>query len=242
MIVLSFHTSSSNKSFGATIDEKMLAQSATMFLCLLYFMAGFWKLNDDFLDVEVSCGSQTMSMVVSQWVEPMIRSVDSLLVGGDSPNLLETHIMKAGLLWIIKYAGYGALLSEMVLLPFSLLLCKEVFLVLGIGFHIFLAFPLPPSSYFPFSMVSLALYPLVLTEAQSTVLFSRLNLSQKSGKAVSSSKTVFLKTAAVLGCFLGLLYWLFNFLSQQEYFEYPAYNLYAAGTTWCVGFGCIVLI
>ena len=35
---------------------------------------------------------------------------------------------------------------------------RKLFLVAGVGFHIFLAVPFPPSSYYPFSMVSLAVY------------------------------------------------------------------------------------
>merc|ERR1711939_173077 len=109
-------------------------------------MGGLHKLNAAFFDSSRSCASQTTSMVVSQWIEPGLqffglRASESLL------NLL------------VQYAPYAAVATEFLILPLTSLNFPRCFVTIGVCFHIFLAVPFPPSSYYPFSLVSLALYP-----------------------------------------------------------------------------------
>eukprot|EP00435_Cladocopium_sp_Y103_P024343 s1242_g5.t11 len=138
--------------------EKSLAAAVHWYLVVLYFISAMHKLNSDWFDTRVSCASSVTGTLLAQYVPTTVPAGSSL-----SRLLLES-------------APYAAVAFE-VFLPSLLALappgrstfwqgaCIRLAVVLGSIFHLTLALPLPPASFYPFSASCLALYPLLMPDA-----------------------------------------------------------------------------
>merc|ERR1712196_682248 len=78
--------------------------------------------------------------------------------------------------FVVKSSPLIAAVLELVLLPATLLASQRLSLLVGTCFHVLLAVPLPPSSFYPFSMVCLALFALLLPIHRSTQGVDIVNL------------------------------------------------------------------
>eukprot|EP00435_Cladocopium_sp_Y103_P024356 s1242_g5.t19 len=211
---------------------------------VLYFISAMHKLNSDWFDTRVSCASSVTGTLLAQYVPTTVPAGSSL-----SRLLLES-------------APYAAVAFE-VFLPSLLALappgrstfwqgaCIRLAVVLGSIFHLTLALPLPPASFYPFSASCLALYPLLMPDACEKLAQLR---EFGWGKLVGLSLPgLMLSICAAANLSEGVTYeqagqcnrcsaeeagawssWLKGG-PQDVPFEYPPYDLYNAGICWCLG-------
>eukprot|EP00435_Cladocopium_sp_Y103_P024323 s1242_g5.t6 len=235
--------------------EKSLAAAVHWYLVVLYFISAMHKLNSDWFDTRAQpsecCGSRHVSCASSVTGTLLAQYVPTTVPAGSSLSRL-----------LLESAPYAAVAFE-VFLPSLLALappgrstfwqgaCIRLAVVLGSIFHLTLALPLPPASFYPFSASCLALYPLLMPDACEKLAQLR---EFGWGKLVGLSLPgLMLSICAAANLSEGVTYeqagqcnrcsaeeagawssWLKGG-PQDVPFEYPPYDLYNAGICWCLG-------
>jgi len=192
---LGLHGAMSNHVFTIILVNAMillnsgddLRESIRVFSQVLYFGTGIHKCNSGFINPDVSCGAQTTGLVLSR-------------MGISSTSPFATLTMATST-WV-------PLVAELVL-PF--LLYSRLGCALGILFHLFLVFPLPPSSYYPFSIPMLCCYSLIVAK-------ERIEVGWLWKSIPMMSLAVFWQTKD----------------DETRRLEYPPYDLHTVAEFWCV--------
>eukprot|EP00667_Euglena_gracilis_P007261 EG_transcript_7334 len=186
---------------------------------VLYFIAMVHKMNSGWFDPEVSCASQVMGMVMQQLFPSLFPPT-----AAHTQFLLQTNPYFAALVEVLLVVGLA--------LPFSLddpdegeqfLLrrFKRCVATVGISMHIYLALPLPPSSFYPFSVVMVPLY------------ISLFPHRVASAAARANGRVVVLLSGLVLTA--STLFWTrFVTGSGEPFYEYPPYGIYNFSVGWVV--------
>ncbi|CAJ1397107.1 unnamed protein product [Effrenium voratum] len=210
--------------------EKNLANALRWYLVVLYAISALHKMNSDWFDPRVSCAASVSATMLAQYVP-------SLVPPGSSLCRL-----------ILQQAPHGAAVFE-VLLPAVLLLagppgsrspwqgaCARFGVVLGAIFHLMLALPLPPASFYPFSASCLALYPPDAVAGLAAICPS--GLAQAFWLMLPGLSLSLCAAANVSGAWSS---WLKGGTFAPP-FEYPPYDLYNAGVCWCFGVTALLLL
>eukprot|EP00668_Euglena_longa_P002079 GGOE01002414.1.p1 GENE.GGOE01002414.1~~GGOE01002414.1.p1 ORF type:complete len:462 (+),score=120.45 GGOE01002414.1:170-1555(+) len=181
---------------------------------VLYFVAMVHKMNSAWFDAEVSCASQVMGMVMQQLFPSLFPPTAT-----HTQFLLQTNPYFAAAVEVLLVVGLG--------LPFSLddpdqgelQRFKRCVATVGISMHIYLALPLPPSSFYPFSVVMVPLY-ISLFPQRVAAAAERAN-----GRVVVTVAGVVLTACT--------LFWTrFVTGSREPFYEYPPYGIYNFSVGW----------
>uniref|UniRef100_A0A7S1N7W4 Uncharacterized protein n=1 Tax=Eutreptiella gymnastica TaxID=73025 RepID=A0A7S1N7W4_9EUGL len=180
----------------------------------LYFLTTVYKLNTAWFDPSVSCASEVMGMVLQQYAPAVFP-----------PTARHTQLL-------LTLSPYAAVATEIVLavglaLPVvlddgergRLALLKRCTATVGVGMHVYLAVPLPPSSFYPFSVTMLALYVAFLPVSMGHVL------QRVSGRALLVAAGAVLLPTTLLWT------WLVTG-AASDFYEYPPYGLYNFAVGW----------
>eukprot|EP00913_Durusdinium_trenchii_P006703 g6300.t1 len=118
--------------------------------------------------------------------------------------------------------------------------CIRLAVVLGAIFHLMLALPLPPASFYPFSASCLALYPLLVPGAceQLAKRLSSIRLAKLCWIALPGLMLAICAAANRSGAWSS---WLKGGHHDVP-FEYPPYDLYNAGICWCFGVTAFLVV
>ena len=205
--------------------ERSLSVAVHWYLVALYLVSALHKLNSDWFDTHVSCASSVSGTLLAQYVPTMVPAGSTL-----SKLILET-------------APHAAAVFE-VLLPGLLVVappsrsmawqgaCIRLAVILGSIFHLSLALPLPPASFYPFSASCLALYPLLMPDVSEklTERFTRV-MGPFGWMALQGLMLSVCAAANISGAWSS---WVKGGPHDVP-FEYPPYDLYNAGICWCFG-------
>ena len=211
-------------SVDRSIWQKRLACSLYFILIVLYFVSWTHKMNENWFDRNYSCASLFASGFLSMWI-PLPRDATASI----SPL--------ADL--VIQTAPYQALLIE-IALPTMLIMWRTmntststmifpVLMVIAALFHLVICLPLPPMSVYPFSMVMVPMYILLLPEdsLEWTTKLSN-NFITIAGTIAIIAIAVQRTTLAILG-------------DEDMPLEYPAYGLWKPSVTWNIAVWMMIL-
>jgi len=173
-------------------------------LAALYLISALHKMNTGFFEIRTSCSSQIIAITTLQllpeWIAKPILTSSPLLQTAPAGGLFLEILMGLGLLSGSPSVRRGTIVVAQL-------------------FHIVLALPLPPSSFYPFSAIcSFAFIPLH-PEACS-------NVFHRSKKGLLLAFLLVLWPLLTYRCY-----------GQREK-EYPPYSQYPAGVAWimCLAF------
>lgn len=205
--------------------KQRMVTAVHRYLVSLYFVTALHKVNSDWFDPSISCGSSVAATLMAQY-----------LPGSIAGSSLSASVLSA--------APYAAVVIE-ALLPLLLWIagpppgrastCRLVAIVLAAVFHLALALPLPPASFYPFSASSLALYTLQLPEAASSLMAWAPVVLRVTFPGLLLALCTGMNAAAPLSR------WLRQAESEAKQFEYPAYDLYNAGVIWSLAVTVLIL-
>jgi len=183
----------------------------------LYGIATLHKLNAAWFDPTVSCASQVMGMVMQQQLPSLFP-----------PTAAHTR-------FLLMVNPYFAMVVEVLLvvafaLPISLddpdhgrvsvlRRFKRLVATVGIGMHVYLALPLPPSSFYPFSVI---MVPLYMAQIPNRLL----------AVAQQSTGVNVLSTAGIILLVVARCWVPFVTGSADAFYEYPPYGAYSLGVAW----------
>ena len=196
--------------------QKRLSGTTFMILVVLYLVSFTHKLNENWFDHSVSCASLFASGFLSMWIS--------------LPTGLSTSLAHKFADFIIRTAPKQAALIE-ILLPFLLILwrlsCKSisfkifrVLIVIGALFHLIICLPLPPLSVYPFSMVMVPMYVLLLPNESVELIEKRTsNIWPISGIVAITAILVKVIVQIILD-------------GGEMPLEYPAYGLWTTAIIW----------
>eukprot|EP00439_Symbiodinium_sp_Y106_P074435 s371_g14.t1 len=132
--------------------SRRLGAAVHRFLVVLYAVSALHKLNSDWFDTQVSCASSVTATLLAQygpaWLKGRFREV----------------LWRSPVATFVLETSPGAAAAFEVILPALLAaagppgFCRRLGVSLGAVFHLMLALPLPPASFYPFSASCLALY------------------------------------------------------------------------------------
>jgi hypothetical protein len=192
-----------------SIWQRRLACTLYFVLVVLYLVSWTHKMNENWFDREYSCASLFASGFLSMWI-PLPR--DSSVPISPIADI------------VIQTAPYQALLIE-IALPTMLIMWRTmskttsgrlfpVLMVTAALFHLVICLPLPPMSVYPFSMVMVPMYILLLPE-ENLEWTARLsdNFLTIAGTVAVIGVAVQRATVAVLA-------------GEDMPLEYPAYGLW----------------
>jgi hypothetical protein len=157
---------------------KRLSGTLLLILIILYFISWIHKMNEDWFNPTYSCASLFASGFLSMWIST--PSMDIYQEGSVDIFTFLSHLFARG---IITTAPYQAAAIEFVL-PSLLIYWKfgssnsskisviifRSLMVLAAAFHLIICFPLPPLSVYPFSMVMVPMYVLMLPSESVQVI------------------------------------------------------------------------
>ena len=205
--------------------QQRLSSSAYLILTVLYFVSWTHKLNKNWFDRNYSCASLFASGFLSMWMPVSISSSDSLTTKF-ADLIIQTAPQQAVFIEIalpsllIAWGKSGKKLKGFLF---------KVIMVTGALFHLIICLPLPPMSVYPFSMVMVPLYVLLLPKES----FCRVQ------KLTSNIWT--------FGTGLAVMSMLVQYSLQQVLrgermpLEYPAYNLWTISIIWNIVTWAIIL-
>ena len=190
--------------------------SANSFLLLivLYSVTAFHKLNGDFFDAEVSCASLFVSGLFSMFFPIPTNQPTDIIA-----NIIQSAPYHGASLEILL--PLMLVLSQITSKTLSSILMKVVF-IFGTIFHLSVCLPLPPMSVYPFSMVMVPMY-LLLLPVESEVLFNKMLKNWQLLLAITAATALFLSISV-------------NFVLDGHPLplEYPNYGLWPAAILWNV--------
>ena len=196
--------------------QKRLSGTTFMILVVLYLVSFTHKLNENWFDHSVSCASLFASGFLSMWIS--------------LPTSLSTSLAHKFADFIIRTAPKQAVLIE-ILLPLLLLLWRTssrrishkifcILIVTGALFHLIICLPLPPLSVYPFSMVMVPMYVLMLPNESVELIEKRLsNIGLTSGIVAITAILVKVIVQMILN-------------GDDMPLEYPAYGLWTTAIIW----------
>jgi hypothetical protein len=143
--------------------QKGLSGTLFLILVVLYFVSFIFKLNVDWFDPKHSCASLFSSGFLSMFMNlssEMVGSLSFLFANG-----------------IISTAPHIAAFIEIALPSLLIIwqmssskLCFKLLIFIAATFHLIICLPLPPLSVYPFSMVMVPMYILMIpTESIQTI-------------------------------------------------------------------------
>lgn len=139
--------------------RKRLAASMFYLLVLLYVLPALHKLNSDFLNPHVSCASHFLSGFLSMILPLPASDVTATLIHSAPYQAITLEFFLPLLLLFSQIAR-----------PSSSSVSIKVFYFLGATFHLFLCLPMPPMSVYPFSMVMVPFYIILLPEEAADIV------------------------------------------------------------------------
>ena len=160
-------------------------------LAVLFLVAALHKMNYDFFDLQSSCASQIIGSVIAQWVPS--AAIARFVLPKAASSALVTEIGLGVGLYLPAAEKYAALAAQ--------------------AFHVVLALPLPPGSFYPFSLICLLMYVPLRPAAFAEAVRDR-------GMAVFG-------VAAICAAYLTLL------SRRMVKDEYPPYGVYGIGCGLC---------
>ena len=212
-------------SHDRSIWQKRLACTLYFVLIVLYFVSWTHKMNENWFDRNYSCASLFASGFLSMLIPLPTDATASLSPLADL---------------VIQTAPYMALFIEFAL-PTMLIMWRTmnkkssatifpVLMVTAALFHLVICLPLPPMSVYPFSMVMVPMYILLLPEdsLEWTTEMSHSVLTIAAGMILILALTVQRATLAVLG-------------GEEMPLEYPAYGLWKPSVTWNIAVWALIL-
>uniref|UniRef100_A0A0G4HGF1 Uncharacterized protein n=1 Tax=Chromera velia CCMP2878 TaxID=1169474 RepID=A0A0G4HGF1_9ALVE len=228
------------KALEAVVPLQMIA---------LYVVAAVHKLNDSWFDSTKSCASQVMAIVWSQYFSP--SPADNSSSSSSSSTMTENPSLSPAARFFISYSPHAAVVSELLILPLFILWAREgsssrpgglsfgffrkQAVLLVVMFHVYLAMPFPPASFYPFSIcmlgISFFLQPREIA-AFCDRLRSLFRLSSSAG-----THWDFFGPCLVYALCTGLCSSLV--VKGRRFYEYPAYDLFAYGLGWCFACGLL---
>lgn len=194
--------------------QKKLSGSTYLILIVLYLVSWTHKLNESWFDRNFSCASLFASGVLS-----MIIPVP--LAPGSSSAFVD---------FVVATAPIQAVFIE-IFLPTLLIAWRfvdkissgiifRIIMVTGGIFHLMICLPLPPMSAYPFSMVMVPMYVLLLpTESFQLIQALTENVFILAGIVALSSVSIQYGVLSVLG-------------DEPMPLEYPAYGLWTICLIW----------
>ena len=207
-----------------SIWQRRLACTLYFVLVVLYLVSWTHKMNENWFDREYSCASLFASGFLSMWI-PLPR--DSSVPISPVADI------------IIQTAPYQALLIE-IALPTMLIMWRTmgkrtsarlfpVLMITAALFHLVICLPLPPMSVYPFSMVMVPMYILLLPE-ENLEWTTRLsdNFLTIAGTVAVIGVAVQRATVAVLA-------------GEDMPLEYPAYGLWKPSIIWNIAVWTMIL-
>lgn len=204
--------------------QRRLACTLYFVLVVLYLVSWTHKMNENWFDREYSCASLFASGFLSMWIP--------LPIDASVPISPIADI-------VIQTAPYQALLIE-IALPTMLIMWRTmskttsarlfpVLMVTAALFHLVICLPLPPMSVYPFSMVMVPMYILLLPE-ENLEWTTRL-----SDNFLSIAGTVGVVGVAVQRAVVAVL------AGEDMPLEYPAYGLWKPSIIWNIAVWMMIL-
>lgn len=194
--------------------QRKVSGSTYLILIVLYFVSWTHKLNKNWFDRNFSCASLfasgALSMIMPVPANPASSSPFADFVIATSPILaVFVEIFLPTLLIAWRFVD-----------KFSSGLVFKIIMVTGAIFHLMICLPLPPMSAYPFSMVMVPMYVLLLPK-ESFQLIQALteNLFVLAGIVALFSVSIQYGVLAVLG-------------DESMPLEYPAYGLWTISLIW----------
>lgn len=227
--------------WGTADDRRLRRLGAVLHyhLIALYAVSGLHKLNWDFLDAHVSCASGVTATLLSQYVPTLLPADGAAAAFLVWVAPYAALVMEAGLPALLLYAGPPGRGQRRRGGEF----CRRAAVAIGALFHLVLALPLPPGSYYPFSVSCLAIYILQVPDAVAAGAAAAYRL------APDLSRTFWLMLPA---CCVALpaaanaagswASWVRAGQGSEAPFEYPPYNLYDAGICWCFVVAALLVV
>eukprot|EP00442_Polarella_glacialis_P052727 CAMPEP_0115064218 /NCGR_PEP_ID=MMETSP0227-20121206/9555_1 /TAXON_ID=89957 /ORGANISM="Polarella glacialis, Strain CCMP 1383" /LENGTH=601 /DNA_ID=CAMNT_0002449835 /DNA_START=40 /DNA_END=1842 /DNA_ORIENTATION=+ len=209
---------------------RRLSAACSNYLVVLYLVSALHKLNSDFFDSKVSCASSVTATLLAQYLPtwaPAGSPQSQLLLWSAPYGGVALELLLPLLLWVSVQTNN----NNQTTLHSSLL--RRLTVCLGAVFHLALALPLPPASFYPFSASCLALYVLLLPDSVAEIAA----IAQQRAPALSHACWLMLPTVSLALCAGanasgGWSRWLRDGEGRDAPFEYPAYDLYNAGISW----------
>lgn len=207
------------------IWHQRLSSSAYLILIVLYFVSWTHKLNENWFDRDYSCASLFASGFLSMWMSAPTSNSDSLttkfadLIIQTAPQqavFIEIALPSLLIVWGKSGKETKGLLFKIVM-------------VTGALFHLVICLPLPPMSVYPFSMVMVPLYVLLLPK-ESFGLVEKLTSNMwifGSGLAAMSMLVQYSLQQVLRG--------------EKMPLEYPAYNLWTISIIWNIVSWAVIL-
>ena len=205
--------------------QQRLSGTIYLILVILYLVSWTHKLNENWFDSTISCASLFASGFLSIWI-----SLPTELNSTFAHHIAET---------VIRTAPTMAAIVEFTL-PTLLILWRSttfttsrtifrVLIVVAASFHLMICLPLPPMSVYPFSMVMVPMYALILPD-ESIRLISRVteNLWLIGGTVGVSAVIMQFGLKIVLN-------------GEEMPLEYPAYGLWTTAVVWNVLVWAVIL-
>ncbi|CAK9035643.1 Uncharacterized protein SCF082_LOCUS21377 [Durusdinium trenchii] len=213
--------------------ENSLCAAMQWYLVVLYFISALHKLNSDWFDPHVSCASSVTGTLLAQYVPSMVPAGSQLsqVALASAPHAAAVfEVLLPGLLTVAPPGRSAAWQGA----------CIRLAVVLGAIFHLMLALPLPPASFYPFSASCLALYPLLVPGAceQLAKRLSSIRLAKLCWIALPGLMLAICAAANRSGAWSS---WLKGGHHDVP-FEYPPYDLYNAGICWCFGVTAFLVV
>ena len=207
------------------IWHQRLSSSAYLILIVLYFVSWTHKLNENWFDRNYSCASLFASGFLSMWMPAPTSSSDSLTT------------KFADL--IIQTAPQQAVFIEIALPSLLIAWGKsgretrgflfKIVMVTGALFHLVICLPLPPMSVYPFSMVMVPLYVLLLPKES-------FGLVQKLTSNIWIFGSGLAAMSMLVQCSLQQV-----LRGEKMPLEYPAYNLWTISIIWNIVSWAVIL-
>lgn len=198
------------------IWQKRLSGTTYMIMVILYLVSFTHKLNEDWFNHTISCASLFASGFLSMWIS--------------LPTDLNTSFSYQFADLIIRTAPKQAVTIE-IALPTLLILWRistkkisstifSIMIITGALFHLIICLPLPPLSVYPFSMVMVPMYVLMLPSESIQRIKSMI------------SNTVL--TTGLIAIFAVLVKAVVKLILKGEEMplEYPAYGLWTTAVVW----------
>lgn len=206
---------------------RRLGGAVHRFLVVLYAVSALHKLNSDWFDAQVSCASSVTATLLAQYGPAWLKgSPLAAFVLETSPGAAATFevILPALLAAAGPPGDSGA--------PRGF--CRRLGVSLGAVFHLMLALPLPPASFYPFSASCLALYALELPDALASLCLVVERVAPLLGQLLWFALPGLLAaTTAAADASGRWSTWVKEGDGSDAPFEYPPYDLYNGAICWC---------
>lgn len=208
-------------------------------LWVLYLITAVHKLNYDWFDPSVSCASSVTGILLAQYIPsafPANSAMTSSVLQGAPYAAVLLEFALPGLLIVSGPPGleHRSTLSRLV---------RPIVVILGVAFHLSLALPLPPASFYPFSASCLVMYVLELPQAWEKFAFYAVDRAPYLTQTFWKMLPGFLILPALANAGGHWSDWVRQGETSTASFEYPPYDLYNAGICWifCVSLLLVLL-